>query len=564
MNAQNTFPETLHPLMDMHMLIERIKIGICIADSDGRIFETNSHFQTMLSYHSEELKNKTLAELFNHQDLELLNNQLFSHSQQRFAQPTVIEMKAINKTGDMIYLKLLAYSTLDDGKMIFNFQDLTKEMFNEQQLKVTNKELADFKFALDKATTVSITDVKGNIVYVNDLFCAFSKYTREELIGQNHRIISSGHHSKKYFQQLWKTVANGSIWRGEVCNKAKDGSIWWADATIIPFLNEQGKPYQYIAIRSDITDRKLMEEKIHHMAYYDHVTDLPNSRFFEEQIQENFTTSKNTNTPFAVIILELCNMKFVFDSLGRSIGHLLLIQAAERLNTFARFQENVCIARLEQFEFSLIIPNVNEQQANVLAHDILHLFEEAFHVNTFELYVNVNVGINIYPNSGDTEQCLIKNANSALYSAKKSGVNTFSIYSPTMDIGSLKSFTLKNDLRKAIKNNEFTVVYEPKIDPKNYQIVGMEALVRWRHPKWGMIRPEEFLPFAEEDRRISAIGEIVLEKNLQATKRMATGGLYARTCHNQYIDSTIITNEFHYSVRKYFATDKFRSTVVRI
>lgn len=507
---------------DVYYFIDQLNIGLYLCDFKGNTLETNIYFQSFFSFTMDELKGKTIYDLFGPQDaqsiIETINT---SDSKKPNIQEYVVKGK--KKDNEIIYLKVLSFHKHDNSKIIIAFQDITKNKQNELQLSKTFKDLEDVRFALDKATTVSITDVQGNILYVNDLFCEVSKYTREELIGQNHRIVGSGKHPKEYFEKMWTTIGKGEIFKGEVCNKAKDGTIWWADATIVPFLNKQGKPYQYVAIRSDITDRKMMEEKIHHMAYYDFLTSLPNRSKFETYLEQEYEQAKQTKGAFSLMIVELHNLRDVYDSLGKEIGDRLLKAVAQRLNRFV--DKKGIISRIEGYEFAIIFPSIANGQINNIAHELLLLFEQPFSINDFELYLTTNMGISIYPESGDTVLGLKQNANSALYQAKEFGINTFQICSPNMSIGSYKRFTLQNDFRKAVKNKEFFVVYQPRINPKTNKIIAAEALIRWEHPNWGVVSPNEFITLAEEEGLIGSIGEMVMQYACEQNKKWQDAGM---------------------------------------
>ncbi|PLS05758.1 PAS domain-containing sensor histidine kinase [Neobacillus cucumis] len=183
-------------------------------------------------------------------------------------------------------------------------------------IKQTRNELMDYKFALDESSIVAITDSSGTITYVNDQFCYISKYSREELIGNDHRIVNSGYHSRDFFKEMWRTIGGGKVWKGEILNKAKDGTYYWVDTTIVPFLNEKGKPYQYVAIRYEITERKRVEEELQKMM----------SSIIDVQEEERKRLSRNLHDGIGQ---NLYSHLITINRLMSELDHPLLLQMQE-------------------------------------------------------------------------------------------------------------------------------------------------------------------------------------------------------------------------------------------
>ena len=246
-------------------IFENAPLGITYLDLNGRIERTNPAFASMLGYQRGELVGKTFEELTAQEDRKL--------SRDTFRELTVgkagrrqIEKRYITRNGDSIWVNTSASLLEREGDqkphVIVLVENIQARKIAEDKLDKTLKEVTDFKYALDASSIVAITDAEGTIIYANDLFCKTSGYSRKELIGTNHRIVNAGVHARSYFKKLWNTITAGQVWRGEICNRHKNGALYWVDTTIVPFLDAKGRPYQFVAIRRDITERKKAEEQL--------------------------------------------------------------------------------------------------------------------------------------------------------------------------------------------------------------------------------------------------------------------------------------------------------------
>ena len=244
-------------------LFEAAKDGILILDADtGRVNDVNPFLIELLGFSHSEMIGKTVGELSPFKDI--VSNQAMLERLQQYGYVRYEDLPLETRDGRHIAVEFVSnvYQAGDKKVIQCNIRDITERKRTEDQLRASFKEIDDLKSALDEHAITAITDPQGRITYVNDKFCAISKYSREELLGQDHRIINSGYHAKEFIRDLWTTIGAGRSGKAKLKNKAKDGSFYWVDTTIVPFLNEQGKPRQYVAIRTDITERKAAEEKI--------------------------------------------------------------------------------------------------------------------------------------------------------------------------------------------------------------------------------------------------------------------------------------------------------------
>ena len=374
----------------------------------------------------------------------------------------------------------------------------------------TMEEIQNIISALNFSVIVAITNPQGKITFVNQHFCDITKYTKEELIGQDHRILNSGYHPKSFFKEMWRTIGSGKTWKGDVCNRAKDGSLYWVKTTVVPFLNEKGKPYQYVAIRTDITAQKDIK-KVTELAYRDELTNLPNRRRLNNTMNDYI----NQLTPFAVVFIDVNRFRNINDGLGHVVGDLFLKEMATRLASLNTAEE--MFFRYNSDEFIFITKDV--AQIDRAARRIIGLFDESFLIDDFEFYASISIGISIFTEDAHDSEQLLKNADAALLSAKQSHkISDYQVYQPNLNRGHDKWLMMETKLHNAIKLDKLALHYQPKINIINDTLVGMEALLRWHDEDLGQVYPDTFIPFAEECGLIGDIGVWVLDKATRQVK----------------------------------------------
>ncbi|MGA9861413.1 MAG: EAL domain-containing protein [Terriglobales bacterium] len=403
-------------------------------------------------------------------------------------------------------------------------------MQRTSELSEANKHLSLQAAALKAAANaIVITDFHGTIIWVNRAFTAMTGYGQEEIVGKNPNLLNSGEQPESYYAELWSTILSGKVWKGEIVNRRKDGTTYTEEMTITPVsLEDTGNPTNtyFIAIKQDITQRKAAEKQIQFLAYYDALTGLPNRTLLQDRLSKALAGARRRKDKVALLFLDLDGFKTINDSLGHSVGDLVLQEVAERLKRFAREQDTV--ARVGGDEFLIVLTAVKDAaDAAVAAERLMHAMTVELVIQGRSLSISCSIGIGIFPEHGTDGETLIKNADAAMYCAKESGCNSFRFFSEGMNAEAMERLTLEHGLRLALEKRELFLVYQPQMDIATGKTTGLEALLRWQHPELGLVRPDKFIRIAENSGLIIPIGEWVLRTACSQARKWQDEGLLA-------------------------------------
>lgn len=413
---------------------------------------------------------------------------------------------------------------LDRGKVVrrdSNNQPLrmTGTLKNISHLKQAEEQLKLFKRSIETISDgVFIADTTFKFISVNQSYCDYTGETREQALAS---YLTFHQYPEAFTDEVKKSLQHKSNWFGEVESRRANGDKYEMELNIDAVQGEDGKISHYVGVFSDITSRKSTEKELLKLANTDPLTEMPNRSFF----QASHGNLVRKNAHHALICLDMDNFKKINDSLGHQTGDILIKQIGKRLQKISGIS-STCY-RLGGDEFSILIDNTTDMhRITHFAQRILDDMARPFLINKQEFVLGASVGIAFYPEDGSSPQELLKNADTAMYFAKNAGGNKYQFFSGEMNQNAVRQLQIENLIRHGLKEDLFTVFYQPKVDIASGKLVSMEALVRFEHPEKGIVSPSQFIPLAEETGQIIEIGERVMQKACEDTKRWVQQGLF--------------------------------------
>ncbi|HQJ37950.1 MAG TPA: EAL domain-containing protein, partial [Bacillota bacterium] len=419
------------------------------------------------------------------------------------------------KDGTLVNVSLLGYPITLKGEQIGVYVIYT-DLSNVKEIE-SKKRLFSEIFR-NNTVGVVITDIDGKIQWINNAFTEITGFTENEVNGKKPSILKSGIQDQEYYSNMWNSILKTGKWQGEVFNKRKDGELYQISLNIFAIRDNKGIIEHLVGMLSDITDAKQKEIKIEALTNKDSLTDLFSRDYFVNKLNNEISRrikNKDLDRKLAIIFLDIDDFKEINDTLGHTVGDIILKEFAKRLKSSIR--ENDIAARFggDEFIIMLLLAKENYEILHI-ANRILEEISKPFVLDSIELHITASLGIAKYPDDGSDSTVLIRNADIAMYRSKENKNRKITMFESELDEEVREYFKIKNNLRNAVTNNELFLEYQPIIDAVENKIIGAEALLRWNYEGRKVIQPMKFIPVAEKNGYMQSIGEwVMLEACMQ-------------------------------------------------
>ncbi len=439
-----------------------------------------------------------------------------------------------NKNELSLLTEVIEEISNEEGLKTKQLKTMIEERTNN--LEEVNKNLKLFENIVETTSEgIVITDLDGKIVHANSAFIKLSDYSKEELIGQNPRLLKSHMHSRSFYEDMWISIKKNGIWEGEVWNKKKSGELYPKWLIINTLYDTSGNPINYIGLNTDLSKLKLAENKIKELSQYDDLTGLPNRNSFRTLLYKRLKKHDAENHSLAVLFIDFDNLKYLNENYNLDFGDLIIKFYSDLIND--SIQEYGVLARYAGDKFVAYVDFDEPESLSTLLNQILEYGLHEQYIDGIKVKQSFSIGVSTYPLDDKTVEGLISKAEAALYAAKSAGKAIYKFFFKELEEKLKFRIHLENELREAIESNQFELFYQPQVNLDKFiagepSIIGCEALIRWRSSSGKLISPIEFIPIAEETGLILPIGRWVIYEGCRAASEWLANGKGIRVSVN--------------------------------
>jgi len=502
-------------------LFEFSPIGLFISDEKGFIVELNSSLAALFALSRDDL----LGHAFAHYADEKAEDVFYLHARQVFKQksPQQVEMALRLPDGSRLETKLISHPYQFPDKsgdhVITAVEDITQRKQQESQLQLAASVFSHV------SEGIVISDTNGVILDVNRAFTQITEYSRAEAIGKKSGLLQSIRHSTSFYNDLWQILKTTGEWHGEAWNRKKSGILFFATWHISAVRSPSGAIQRYVALFSDNTRQEAYKEKLERMAHFDLLTGLPNRILLLDRLEQAMAVEKRRKQLVAVAFIDLDGFKEINDEYGHDVGDQILVSLSIRFKETLRTEDT--IARLGGDEFVAVFIDLDHQNECIpLIQRLLEHASAPLTIHGEEIYLSSSIGVTFFPQVDNVEPGqLLRQADLAMYQAKLSGKNQFKLFDVEQDRSVRGFYEGRERIRHAFHNNEFVLLYQPKVNMRTGIVIGAEALIRWQHPEKGLLSPTEFLPPIENDPLVVDIENWVISESVKQANEWAKHGL---------------------------------------